>query len=58
MTIEDIGERLEEIRVVAENSKAQIESFVRRKPIQSAGIFFFAGLLFGMMVGLVGSRRD
>ncbi len=56
--IDNLQEKVEEARAVAEQSRARVESFVRKRPIESAGMFFLAGLLFGLVIGIVASRSD
>ncbi len=56
--IDNLQEKVEDARAVAEQSRAKVESFVRKRPIESAGMFFLAGLLFGLVIGIVASRSD
>jgi ElaB/YqjD/DUF883 family membrane-anchored ribosome-binding protein len=56
--IDNLQEKVEDARAVAEQSRARVESFVRKRPIESAGMFFLAGLLFGLVIGIVASRSD
>lgn len=55
---DDLGEKLEDVKAVAEKSRAQVEKFIRRRPVESAGIIFIAGLLFGVLLGAAVGRKD
>ncbi len=57
-TIDELGDKLEDVRAVAEQTRAQVESFVRKRPIESVGMFFLAGLLFGVVITIVATQND
>ena len=53
-----LSEKLEDAKAVAEKSRAQVERLIRRRPVESAGIIFIAGLLFGVLLGAIAGRED
>jgi len=54
----EFRDKFEALRDTADKSTAQVEKLIRRRPIESIGIFFFAGLLLGLMIGFVANRED
>jgi ElaB/YqjD/DUF883 family membrane-anchored ribosome-binding protein len=55
---DNISEKLEDVKAVAEKSKAQVEGLIKSRPVESAGIIFIAGLLLGVLLGAMASHRD
>ncbi len=55
---EDLKDELERVKGIVETSRIEVERFIRRRPIESAGIFLIAGLLLGAVIGVVTSRED
>ncbi|MFH0848535.1 MAG: hypothetical protein V1857_03450 [archaeon] len=55
---DDLSDKLEDVKAVAEKSRAQVEGLIKRRPVESAGIVFIAGLLLGVLLGAMASHRD
>jgi ElaB/YqjD/DUF883 family membrane-anchored ribosome-binding protein len=57
VTIEELQKRLGDLREYAESSRTELESMIRRKPIESAGMIFVAGVFVGILLGSALARR-
>jgi len=55
---EDLLRAIDDVRELAETSKAKLEDYVKEKPLESACFILMAGLLVGILMGASMSRRD
>ena len=55
--VEELEKRLEEVRKLVKEYRGEFEGIMKRKPIESAGIIFIAGLVLGLLIGS-SSRRS
>ncbi|MBS7629645.1 hypothetical protein KEJ23_06770 [Candidatus Bathyarchaeota archaeon] len=44
---EELQKRIKEVRDLAEKSKLEIEEMLRKRPLESAGVVFIAGIVIG-----------
>ena len=56
-TIAQLHKKLEYVNKTAKEYKAQLRVVMNRKPVQTAAVLFFAGLVSGVIVGVVKSRH-
>ncbi len=57
-TIAQLQNKLEYANKAASEYKTQLKDVMNRKPVQTAAVLFLAGLLSGVIVGVVKSRRS
>ena len=55
-TIEDLYEKIKDVKKLAEDSKSIVEGRMKSRPLESASIIFVVGLILGVMIGS-GSHR-
>jgi|YelNatPaOPRAMG01_1025707.scaffolds.fasta_scaffold415088_2 F0F1-type ATP synthase assembly protein I len=55
---EELQKRIKEVRDLAEKSKLEIEEMLRKRPLESAGVVFIAGIVIGILIGVSLSRRS
>ncbi|MBS7626434.1 hypothetical protein KEJ51_05275, partial [Candidatus Bathyarchaeota archaeon] len=49
---EELQKRIKEVRDLAEKSKLEIEEMLRKRPLESAGVVFIAGIVIGILIGV------
>ena len=57
-TIAQLQNKLEYANKTANEYKAQLKDVMNRKPVQTAAVLFLAGLVSGVIVGVVKSRHS
>ena len=57
-TIAQLQNKLEYANKTANEYKAQLKDVMNRKPVQTAAVLFLAGLVSGVIVGVVKSRHN
>ena len=55
--VEELEKRLEEVRKLVKEYRGEFEEIMKRKPIETAGIIFIAGLVLGLLIR-ASSRRS
>jgi len=55
---EELQKKLEDARKLAKEYRDELEEIMKRRPIESAGVIFAVGLLVGILIGTVTSRRS
>ncbi|MGQ9543352.1 MAG: hypothetical protein ACUVTM_04600 [Candidatus Bathyarchaeia archaeon] len=58
LSAEELQKRIKEVRDLAEKSKLEIEEMLRKRPLESAGVVFIAGIVIGILIGASLSRRS
>ena len=58
VTLEDLQETVGDVKELAERTRVELETMIKRKPLESAGIVFIAGIVFGLLIGTSIARRD
>ncbi|WP_455369271.1 hypothetical protein [[Eubacterium] cellulosolvens] len=56
-TIAQLHKKFEYANKTANEYKAQLKDVMNRKPVQTAAVLFLAGLVSGVIVGVVKSRH-
>lgn len=54
---EEIEKRLEDLKKLVSKYRSELEEIMKRRPMESAGIIFIAGLVIGILIG-ASSRRS
>ena len=57
ITTEELQKRLSDLTELVESSRVELEGMIRRKPLESAGVAFLAGIVVGVLVGASIARR-
>lgn len=57
-TIAELHNKLEYANKTANEYKAKLKDVMNRKPVQTASVLFLAGLISGVIVGVVKSRHS
>ncbi|MEM2942568.1 MAG: hypothetical protein QXT81_04005 [Candidatus Bathyarchaeia archaeon] len=57
MTVEELQKRLGDLKEFAETSRVELEAMIKRRPLESAGVVFLAGVVVGVLIGSAISRR-
>jgi len=57
ITTEELQKRLSDLTELVESSRVELEGMIRRKPLESAGVVFLAGIVVGVLVGASIARR-
>ena len=57
LTLEELQKRVADVKEYAEATRIELEGMIRRKPLESAGIVFVAGIVVGILLGSAMSRR-
>jgi ElaB/YqjD/DUF883 family membrane-anchored ribosome-binding protein len=57
MTVDELQKRLGDLTEVVETSRVEVEAMIKRRPLESAGVVFIAGVVIGLMIGASLSRR-
>lgn len=55
--VEKLEKRSEDVRKLVNKYRGEFEEIMKRKPMESAGIIFIAGLVLGLLIG-ASSRRS
>ena len=55
--VEELEKRFEEVRKLIKKYRGEFEEIMKRKPIETAGIIFIAGLVLGLLIR-ASSRRS
>ncbi len=58
VTIEELQQRIGDIKDYAEKTRLEIEEMVRKRPLESAGVVFIAGIVIGILIGTSIARRS
>jgi len=58
MTIEELQKRLGDLKEYAERSRAELEGMIKKRPVESAGVVFIAGIVVGILIGSSVARRS
>jgi hypothetical protein len=56
-TVEEVLKRVENLSKLVKNYREDFEDRMKKKPMESAGIIFVAGLILGIILGTSTSRR-
>jgi hypothetical protein len=51
LTIEDLQEKIKDVKKLADDSKAMLEGRMKSRPLESAAIIFVFGLILGILIG-------
>lgn len=57
VTIEDLHKRIGEVKDYTEKTRQELQERIKKKPIESAGVIFIAGVIIGLLIGTSISRR-
>ncbi len=57
VTIEDLHKRIGEVKDYTEKTRQELQETIKKKPIESAGVIFIAGVIIGLLIGTSISRR-
>jgi len=57
-TAEELQKKVEDITKLSKEYRDELEEIMKRRPLESAGIIFIAGLVLGILIGTVKSRRS
>ena len=49
-SVEELEKRLEDVRKLVNKYRGELEEIMKRKPMESAGIIFIAGLVLGLLI--------
>ncbi|WP_455277264.1 hypothetical protein [[Eubacterium] cellulosolvens] len=55
--VDELYKRIEDMRKLADEYKFELEETIKAKPLESIGVIFIAGLIFGILLGTTSSRR-
>jgi len=58
MTVEELQKRLGDLKEFTETSRVELEAMIKRRPLESAGVVFLAGIVVGVLIGASISRRS
>jgi len=58
VTIKELQQRIGDIKDYAEKTRLEIEEMVRKRPLESAGVVFIAGIVIGILIGTSIARRS
>lgn len=58
MTVEELQKRLGDLKEFTETSRVELEAMIKRKPLESAGVVFLAGIVVGVLIGASIARRS
>jgi len=58
MTLEELQKRLGDLKEYAERSRAELEVMIKKRPVESAGVVFIAGIVVGILIGSSIARRS
>ena len=56
-TAEELQKKVEDVTKLAKEYRGEFEEVMKRRPLESAGIIFIAGLVLGLLIGS-SSRRS
>ena len=56
--VEELQKKVEDVTKLANEYRAELEEIMKRRPLESAGIIFVAGLVLGILIGTSTSRRS
>ena len=51
LTIEDLHEKIKDVKKLADDSKAMLEGRMKSRPLESAAVIFVFGLILGILIG-------
>ncbi|WP_455278245.1 hypothetical protein [[Eubacterium] cellulosolvens] len=57
VTIEDLHKRIGEVKDYTEKTRKELQETIKKKPLESAGAIFIAGVIIGIIIGTAISRR-
>ena len=57
MTVEELQKRLGDLKEFTETSRVELEAMIKRRPLESAGVVFLAGIVVGVLIGASIARR-
>ena len=57
VTIEDLHKRIGEVKDYTEKTRKELQDTIKKKPLESAGAIFIAGVIIGIIIGTAMSRR-
>lgn len=55
--IEELETKMEDIKKLVKEYRGDFEEIMKRRPTETAGIIFIAGLVLGLLLGASASRR-
>lgn len=58
LTLEELQKRLGDLKEYAERTRAEVEGMIKKKPVESAGVVFIAGIVVGILIGSSIARRN
>ena len=58
MTVEELQKRLGDLKEFTETSRVELEAMIKRRPLESAGVVFLAGIVVGVLIGASIARRS
>ncbi|TRO59714.1 hypothetical protein [[Eubacterium] cellulosolvens] len=57
VTIEDLHKTINEVKDYTEKTRKELQERIKKKPLESAGAIFIAGVVVGLLIGTSMSRR-
>jgi F0F1-type ATP synthase assembly protein I len=57
VTIEDLYKRIGDVKDYTEKTRKELQDTIKKKPLESAGAIFIAGVIIGIIIGTAMSRR-
>ena len=58
VTLEELQKTISDVKELAEKSRVELEELIRKKPMESAGFIFIAGIVLGILLGASTARRN
>jgi ElaB/YqjD/DUF883 family membrane-anchored ribosome-binding protein len=58
LTIEELQDRIENVRKYAEDYKSIVEERMKKRPLETSAIIFAAGIILGILIGTATARRS
>jgi ElaB/YqjD/DUF883 family membrane-anchored ribosome-binding protein len=55
--VDELHKRVGDMRKLADEYKFELEETIKTRPLESIGVIFIAGLIFGILLGTTSSRR-
>lgn len=57
VAIEDLHKTIGEVKDYTEKTRKELQETIKKKPLESAGTIFIAGVVIGLLIGTSISRR-
>jgi ElaB/YqjD/DUF883 family membrane-anchored ribosome-binding protein len=58
LTLEELQKRLGDLKEYAERTRVELEGMIKKRPVESAGVVFIAGIVVGILIGSSVARRS